>query len=284
MAKFSTESESFDELIVGFFEELKDSPEGSYSSNFPSDAEEESVSNAEESKIFWELQEELLQVTLCRTTSIETKIRKATKEALREMNSTGGINCICRKTAAESCRNCTQKEISKRLQIAGYNCVICKSKWRQSHEIPSGEHSYMEVMVDNNKNSTIGKGDTKIIIELNFRAQFEMARSKEEYDRLINRLPEVYVGKFSRLQNLIKILCAASKKCMKEKKMHMAPWRKHKYMLAKWQGTPELIKPASQAVVFLPVMEIVEKPISTKPRASMLTFDLQYCSTMIKVV
>lgn len=146
----------------------------------------------------------------------------------------------------------------------------------------------MEVLAQSN-NST-GKVDMKIIIELNFRAQFEMARSNEEYDRLISQLPEVYVGKFSRLQNLIKILCGASKKCMKEKKMHMAPWRKHKYMLAKWQGTPDL-KPAAQALFRLPVMEIVERPISSsKPRASMLTFDLlekysgMHCTTMIKVV
>lgn len=146
----------------------------------------------------------------------------------------------------------------------------------------------MEVLVQNNNSA--GKVDMKIIIELNVRAQFEMARSNEEYDRLISRLPEVYIGKFSRLQNLIKILCGASKKCMKEKKMHMAPWRKHKYMLAKWQGTPDL-KPAAQALFRLPVMEIVERPISSsKPRASMLTFDLlenfsgMHCTTMIKVV
>lgn len=145
----------------------------------------------------------------------------------------------------------------------------------------SGKHSYMEV------NNTSGKGEMKIIIELNFRAQFEMAKANEEYDRLINQLPEVFVGKFSRLQNLIKILCAASKKCMKEKKMHMAPWRKHKYMLAKWQGSPEA-KPAVLLAVASPVRELVERPI--RSRSSMLTFDLLenfpglQSTTMIRVV
>lgn len=77
------------------------------------------------------------------------------------------------------------------------------------------------------------------MIELCFRAEFEMARGSEEYKRLIGMLPEVYVGKTERLKLLIKILCTAAKKCMKDKKMHMGPWRKHKYMQAKWLGTCE---------------------------------------------
>lgn len=66
MVKFCTESESFDELFVGFFEEVKDSSDGSCSFSSASDDadEEETICNAEESKIFWELQEELLQVKL----------------------------------------------------------------------------------------------------------------------------------------------------------------------------------------------------------------------------
>lgn len=78
-----------------------------------------------------------------------------------------------------------------------------------------------------------------MIIELNFRAEFEMARANEEYNMLIKRLPEMFVGKIERLLGLVKILCAAAKKCMKEKKMHMGPWRKHCYMQAKWLRTCE---------------------------------------------
>lgn len=67
MVKFCTESESFDELFIGFFGEVKDSSEeGSCSFSSASDDadDEESICNAEESKIFWELQEELLQVNI----------------------------------------------------------------------------------------------------------------------------------------------------------------------------------------------------------------------------
>ena len=134
------------------------------------------------------------------------------------------------------------------------------------------------------QNSKGGKGEVKILIELNFRAQFEMARASEEYNRLINQLPEIFVGKFLRLQNLVKILCAASKKCMRERKMHIAPWRKYKYVLAKWHGSPDQQKVAP---ILSPLSHLGR---ATRPRTSMLTFDLVgslqgiQCTTMINVV
>ncbi|MCD7466844.1 hypothetical protein HAX54_003887 [Datura stramonium] len=224
--------------------------------------EDGNVNNNDENKAFWALQEELLQTTLCRTTSFESRIRKATKEALKEVKSID-INCSCRrKMVLDSCRKCMQREISERLRNAGFNCFICKSKWKSSPKIPSGEYTYMEVV----QTASSKKGEMKVIIELNFRGEFEMARANEEYSDLVKQLPEVYVGKVERLQNLIKIMCCASKKCMKEKKMHMAPWRKHNYMLAKYLGSPEI-----KSETVFPVNNLRRLP---RPNASMLTFDL----------
>ncbi|KAG5531351.1 hypothetical protein RHGRI_026093 [Rhododendron griersonianum] len=110
------------------------------------------------------------------------------------------------------------------------------------------------------------------MIELNFRAEFEISRASEEYKLLIKNLPEVFVGKVERLQNLIKILCSAAKKCMKEKKMHMAPWRKHKYLQAKWLSAAACERTAAQ-----PLVAVAGFPGRTaavaRPRASMLTVE-----------
>lgn len=80
------------------------------------------------------------------------------------------------------------------------------------------------------------KGEVRVIIELNFRAEFEIARSGDEYKQLIGRLPEYFIGKEDRLRSVIKALCVATKRCMEEMKIHIGPWRKHKYMQAKWLG------------------------------------------------
>ncbi|KAL7215984.1 hypothetical protein ACSBR1_028019 [Camellia fascicularis] len=271
--KYCGRQESVVDLIFGFLEEGDVSSDSSCNSGNSSnygglhdmDVDDELVDNnvnsVDEDKAFWESKDQLLQGALCRTTSIETKIRNATKEAMREL-SLGGIACTCRRPTIESCRNCLQREISDHLRKVGYNCAICKSKWRSSPDIPKGEHTYLEVL----DNSNSKKKELRVVIELNFRAEFEMAKANEEYNRLICRLPEVFVGKAERLQALIKILCSAAKKCMKDKKMHMGPWRKHKYMQAKWFGECERTVPLILSGGFSGQLP--------KPRASMLTFDL----------
>ncbi|KAK9085306.1 hypothetical protein Sjap_025717 [Stephania japonica] len=109
------------------------------------------------------------------------------------------------------------------------------SKRSSSFETPS-EHIYLDVL--GKPSSSSKRGDVRrVVIELNFRAEFEMARASDEYKRLVDSLPRVFVGKPSKLIGVIKIMCSAVKKCMKENKMHMGPWRKNKYMEAKWLGS-----------------------------------------------
>ncbi|KAL1210338.1 hypothetical protein V5N11_006671 [Cardamine amara subsp. amara] len=267
--KFLDGMASSDDVLFGFLDEGNQSPEdyivsGNFAAGYVSDADNDAVDcNSEENKRFWQEQEQLLQATLYRTSSIETKIRQATKETLKELRSKG-LQCVCRRQVSDGCRSCLRTEVSRRLRDAGYDCAISKSKWRSSHEIPAGEHEYLE-MVDKSGSK---KGEIRVVIELCFRAEFEMARGSEEYKRLIGMLPEVYVGKTERLKSLIKVLCTAAKKCMKDKKIHMGPWRKHKYMQAKWLST-------SERKSVTPVSETEEDRLpEAKQRVSMLNYGL----------
>ncbi|CAJ1956598.1 unnamed protein product [Sphenostylis stenocarpa] len=255
---------NFSDTVFCFWEDLQDSSENSSDSGDPLGDDDESLCSVENNhKAFWEEQYHLLQETLCRSSSIEARVRQATKEALRELNRRD-VQCICRGAEnVKSCRNCLRRETCDQLLKLGYNSSLCTSKWRTSSEMQiSGEHSYLEVM----DNSNIKRGEVRVVIELNFRAEFEMACATEEYNKLMNRLPEVFVGKTERLRAIINIMCSAAKKCMKEKKMHLGPWRKQRYMQAKWLGITD--RPI--AVPFLTVC-------SSRPRkykASMLTYDL----------
>lgn len=116
--------------------------------------------------------------------------------------------------------------------------------------------------------SSSKKGVIRVIIELNFRAEFEMARACEEYGQLLQRVPEVFVGKVERLQGVIKVVCLAAKRCRKEKGMHMGPWRKQRYMQAKWLGSCQRTVPVPAGWS----IEIARPPSRTS--ASLLTMDL----------
>ncbi|GAB4826961.1 hypothetical protein Ancab_033842 [Ancistrocladus abbreviatus] len=234
---------SLSDTVFGFLEEgqgtMKSSSgisegchEGIDISDEEEEEEEDCADRVEANKAFWDTQNKLLQETLCKTSSLEKRIRSAAKEALKEAQKEGNF-CGCRKpVTAGTCRSCLMREMSSRLRTAGYDSAVCKTKWRCSPDIPAGEHTFLDVI----DNSNAKKGQVKMIIELNFRAEFEIGRASEDYKQLISQLPEVFVGKVERLRALIKILCSAAKKCMKDRKMHMGPWRKQKYMQAKWFG------------------------------------------------
>ncbi|KAK9936380.1 hypothetical protein M0R45_013226 [Rubus argutus] len=258
---------SFSGMVFGFHEdgglESYSSSDGSQENEATFDREDDQEED-EKDRLFWENQNQILQATLCRTNSLETKIRRVTKEAVKEAKESEEAVCGCGKAAASVCRSCLMREVSGRLCNAGYNSAICKSKWRSSPDFPSGEHTFLDVV----DNSSSRKGEIRVIIELNFRAEFEMARASEEYNRLVDRLPEIFVGKVERLQTLIKILCSAAKKCMKEKKMHMGPWRKQKYMQAKWLGV------CKRTTSTLPLSMGQSDRLRPRPKASMLTVDL----------
>ncbi|KAA3455645.1 Pesticidal crystal cry1Ag [Gossypium australe] len=215
---------------------------------------------------YWESQHQLLEATLRRTSSLESRIRNAAKEALNDGRGPGNV-CGCGKSMAESCRVCVMREVCCRLQNAGFNTAVCSSKWRSAAHIPSGKTCMGAQVFGCHRG--IKKGGSRVIIELNLRAQFEIARASDDYNRLVQRLPQIYVGKVERLNNLIKILCLAAKKCMKEKKLHMGPWRKHSYMQVKWLRFCE--RNTSTETLPAPVGCSVR---SSKPRASLWTVDL----------
>ncbi|CAD6236795.1 unnamed protein product [Miscanthus lutarioriparius] len=269
---------SLSNMVLGFLEDFERGqrrPEN--------DEEEEEGSggggDTAESKAFWQTQHSQLHEALAKMSPAESRIRADTEEAVKSMRA-AACSCSCTgRPAARDCRLCMLRHVADRLRDAGYNSALCKSKWTRSPDIPSGEHSYVEVAVQTRSGKAV-----RVVVDLSFRAEFEVARASAGYRALVTALPEVFVGRADRLRGVVKVMCTAAKQCMKENNMHMGPWRKHKYMQAKWLGTPErtaaaVAAAAAAGAVATPVVVVPsvmvgspEKQI-TKFRASMLTFD-----------
>nr|ACN33661.1 unknown [Zea mays] len=214
----------------------------------------------------------MVQEALAKGSPAESRIRADTEEAVKSMRA-AACSCSCTgRPAARDCRPCMLRHVADRLRDAGYDSALCKSKWTRSPDIPSGEHSYVEVAVQTRSGKSV-----RVVVELSFRAEFEVARASAGYRALVTALPEVFVGRADRLRGVVKVMCAAAKQCMKDNNMHMGPWRKHKYMQAKWLGTPErgaaAVAAAETPVVAVPSVTVGSPEKQTKFRASMLTFD-----------
>ncbi|KAK9747697.1 hypothetical protein RND81_02G009500 [Saponaria officinalis] len=143
------------------------------------------------------------------------------------------------RVVAEKNKVCKRKDELRKLVMEGlvaigYNAAICKSKWEKSPSFPAGEYEYVDVIVE---------GKERLIIDIDFRSEFEVAKSTKTYKSILQTLPNIFVGKPDRLSKIICILSEAAKQSLKKKGMHIPPWRKADYVQAKWLSPPTRLVP-----------------------------------------
>ncbi|BAF17976.1 uncharacterized protein [Oryza sativa Japonica Group] len=282
---------SLSNMVLGFYEEaeLQSSPPGDCAAAAGDDddgSDDEGSGGAAKCRAFWKEQQSQLYEALAKMSSAESRIQADAEEAMRQMRAAaaGACSCASRGAAAAAagsggCRSCTLRFLAERLRDAGYNSAICRSKWPRSPEIPSGEHSYVDVVAPTRSGKAV-----RVVVEPSFRGEFEMARGGAGYRALVASLPEAFVGRADRLRGVVRVMCAAAKQCARESGMHMAPWRKQRYMEAKWLATPERVAPPGNAggagdavAVGSPSSPLspgmTNRQMQPKFRASMLTLD-----------
>ncbi|XP_022772351.1 uncharacterized protein LOC111314999 [Durio zibethinus] len=129
--------------------------------------------------------------------------------------------------------NNLKKLVVMKLRNDGYEASLCKTSWvcNSSHhkvfQCPGG-YEYIDVMVVENSRPK------RVIVDMEFRSQFELARPTVTYRDMINGLPLIFVGTEEKLNRIIPLLCSAAKRSLKENGLHVPPWRKPSYMQSKW--------------------------------------------------
>ncbi|KAL0389894.1 UNVERIFIED_CONTAM: hypothetical protein Scaly_0346500 [Sesamum calycinum] len=111
----------------------------------------------------------------------------------------------------------------------GYNAAICKTKWESSGGLTAGNYEFIDVL---RKDSS-----TRYLVDLDFASEFEIARPTNSYDRLLECMPRVFVGKSEDLKQILKAMSDAAKRSLKSRGLHLPPWRKHRFMQNKWLGS-----------------------------------------------
>ncbi|KAL6192193.1 hypothetical protein ACLB2K_038580 [Fragaria x ananassa] len=129
----------------------------------------------------------------------------------------------------ENSKNLKQKDelrkiITDGLFSLGYDSSVCKSKWDKSPSFPAGEYEYIDVIVEGER----------LLIDIDFRSEFEVARPTGAYKAVLQSLPFIFVGKADRLGQIVSIVSEAARQSLKKKGMPFPPWRKAEYVRAKW--------------------------------------------------
>ena len=118
-----------------------------------------------------------------------------------------------------------------------------------AESVCAGEHEYIDAVV--------GKEEVRLIVEVDFRSQFELARSTKAYRAALQALPPLFVGTPDRLGQIVAVVAEAARQSLKKKGLHFPPWRKPEYMRAKWlsphvrcDGGDKVVVPGPAAPLF----------------------------------
>ncbi|XP_004492986.1 uncharacterized protein [Cicer arietinum] len=132
--------------------------------------------------------------------------------------------------------SCIRFYLAKLMRLSGYDAGVCTSKWQPIGKVPGGEYEYIDVQVDTNSGVS-----ERLIIDIDFRSHFEIARAVDSYDRILKSLPVVYVGSLTRLKQLLGIMEEATRSSLQQNSMPFPPWRSLTYLHAKWLSPFERI-------------------------------------------
>ncbi|KAK4731702.1 hypothetical protein R3W88_024690 [Solanum pinnatisectum] len=99
----------------------------------------------------------------------------------------------------------------------------------------------------------------RYIIDLDFAAEFEIARPTNHYKRMLQSLRKVFVGKSEELKQILKVMSEAVRQSLRSKELHIPPWRKQGFMQNKWLGaykrTTNILPSLNSSVLLPPVKQ-----------------------------
>ncbi|XP_051116603.1 uncharacterized protein LOC127241532 [Andrographis paniculata] len=128
--------------------------------------------------------------------------------------------------------SCIRFSLVKLLRLSGFDAGVCTSKWQGSGNVPGGDHEYIDIA----HCYTGAGGRERLIVDVDFRSHFEIARAVEFYDGILNSLPVIFVGSFSKLDQFLQVMVDAAVSSLKQNSMPLPPWRSLDYLRAKWQS------------------------------------------------
>jgi uncharacterized protein (TIGR01615 family) len=130
-----------------------------------------------------------------------------------------------------------RRAVVRRLRGAGYDAGVCKSRWEASGGITAGTYEYVDVVVAPAAARAGGGARARYIVDADFRAGLEVARATPEYAAVVAAVPaSVVVAREESVGRAVRVASDSARRSLRAHGLHVPPWRKTRYMLAKWLG------------------------------------------------
>ncbi|KAL2906738.1 Urease accessory protein UreF [Bienertia sinuspersici] len=106
-----------------------------------------------------------------------------------------------------------KKWVVKCLKMDGFRASLCHTSWITTPSCPCGNYEYIEILEEDDPK----EGMTRIIVDIDFKSQFEVARPTQSYTELSSKIPMIFVGNEDKLNRIITILCSAAQDSLRER-------------------------------------------------------------------
>lgn len=166
----------------------------------------------------------------------------------------------------------------RRLRQGGYEASVCTTAWASSQGVPAGSHTFIDIVgpaparqaraYTDAQDPPVAPG--RVVIDLDFASQFEVVKGTPAYEAFLQRIPSVFVGSDGTLLRLLELLVEAMRVSLASQKLPVAPWRRLRFVNAKWTAVVDRAVPAASSPT-------ADTPIATfSPAAGAL---LVYCQS-----
>ncbi|KAL5204738.1 hypothetical protein ABZP36_009609 [Zizania latifolia] len=129
-------------------------------------------------------------------------------------------------------RSAFRRAVMSRLRECGHDAGLCKARWDKTSNMAAGSYEYIDVV----DAAAAAPETARYIVDVGFAREFEVARPTEHYEAVRAALPEVLVATPGDVRKVVRAASAAVRRSLKRRGLSVPPWRKRKFMLAKWLG------------------------------------------------
>ncbi|CAL4981239.1 unnamed protein product [Urochloa decumbens] len=127
--------------------------------------------------------------------------------------------------------------VVSQLREAGYNAAVCQTRWRGTRDMSAGSYEYIDVVTA--VTAAAGKADAdgeRYIVDVRFATEFMVARPSGAYAHVLGALPRVLVAQPVVVRQVVRLASKAARRSLKSQGLTVPPWRKKRFVAAKWLG------------------------------------------------
>lgn len=117
-----------------------------------------------------------------------------------------------------------RRSVAAFLKENGHDAAVCRTAWESGGGVTAGSYEFIDV----------ARSGSRYFVDLDFRAQFEIARPSGEFLEVLSAVPVVFVGGAADVKRVVLTVCDAARRCFRSRGLSVPPWRKNRFMQNKW--------------------------------------------------